>query len=392
MNDHTFQYYSACFLLFFFATAAQAQEITRIKLADVHHTIIGNDSLEQAFSAIPLDNQSFLVAGLSYEKEIQGDLVLTKVRNDLSVVWEKKIGLPQLDYVFSGINVSDGNILWSGFRRHAGNLDAWLLKVKPNGDTLWSKTVGGPGDDRAIRAIETRDKNYVVAGQTASWGAGTIDGLLLKVDPQGTLLWKKTFGTESLERTYALIELDNGDLIVSGINNANYPENSDILLLRITKDGELIWKKTIGSDKGDIAHGMLVKDESSFLTVGYTAEYSYPLCDPLVVHFDHNGKVLGKYTIRTGSEIKLVDGYMLSSETLVSAGFVRDSANDKWDPIVAELDFRTSRFKLTRILAGDEDDEIFHLIPMDNKTSLLVGYSFSSSNRKGDMLLVKFPH
>lgn len=372
--------------------AVEGQLIKTVPLSSLKYKIIGKDSLERAMFASSLDNQSFLLTCFSYANDRSGDITLIKIKKDLSVAWEKSIGISGFDFAFVTSTISDGNFLLTGFTsgKGSGGLDAYVLKINQQGDTLWTSTLGGSGDDRAYRAIETKDKHYVVIGQTTSWGKGSIDGLLYKLDASGKLLWQKTLGSELLDRTFSVTELSNGDFIVAGNTNANYPENSDILIFRASSTGEAIWEKKIVSPRGDVSHAMIQKDKNSLLSIGYTAEFSFPLSDPLVVHFDHAGEVLGKYTLKTGTDLRLMDGYISSSGKLMAAGFVRDDASAKWDPLVAELNFSNSEFTLTRILAGEENDEVYHLVPMDNKKILLVGHSHSSSNKKGDIMLIEF--
>ena len=53
------------------------------------------------------------------------------------------------------------------------------------------KTIGGAGDEIANAAIETTDGNYLAVGYTTSYGSGSQDGFVVKVDPNGTELWSK---------------------------------------------------------------------------------------------------------------------------------------------------------------------------------------------------------
>lgn len=45
----------------------------------------------------------------------------------------------------------------------------------------WSKTFGGKESDRAFSVQQTRDKGYLLAGMTYSYGNGSADAWLIKV-------------------------------------------------------------------------------------------------------------------------------------------------------------------------------------------------------------------
>lgn len=60
--------------------------------------------------------------------------------------------------------------------------------------TSWTKTFGGPSDDRAYSVQQTTDGGYIVAGETSSFGAGFVDAYLIKTDANGNTLWRKPTG------------------------------------------------------------------------------------------------------------------------------------------------------------------------------------------------------
>ena len=50
--------------------------------------------------------------------------------------------------------------------------DIYLLKIKPNGDTLWTKTYSGTNYNSAKAIIPTSDGNFIVAGYTGWYFGG----------------------------------------------------------------------------------------------------------------------------------------------------------------------------------------------------------------------------
>ena len=53
--------------------------------------------------------------------------------------------------------------------------DGLLIKTDSSGKVLWMKIYGGAGLDYFSWAIETNDGGYALAGRTASFGAGGFD-------------------------------------------------------------------------------------------------------------------------------------------------------------------------------------------------------------------------
>ena len=75
-----------------------------------------------------------------------------------------------------------------------GNWDVWLIKTNADGDTLWTKTIGGSGNDAGYSVQQTIDEGYILTGYTYSLVAGDFDMWLTKTDDSGDVLWTKTFG------------------------------------------------------------------------------------------------------------------------------------------------------------------------------------------------------
>src|SRR5690554_4083264 len=58
----------------------------------------------------------------------------------------------------------------------------------------WEKTYGGYYSDYFRSVQQTADGGFIVAGYTASFGAGKNDGWLIKTDKNGNEQWNQTFG------------------------------------------------------------------------------------------------------------------------------------------------------------------------------------------------------
>jgi transcriptional regulator with XRE-family HTH domain len=72
--------------------------------------------------------------------------------------------------------------------------DIELVKKDDIGNVLWKRTIGGTSYDNAGQVVRTKDGSYIVLGSTSSFGKGNYDVLVVKVSSQGEILWQKTFG------------------------------------------------------------------------------------------------------------------------------------------------------------------------------------------------------
>jgi transcriptional regulator with XRE-family HTH domain len=72
--------------------------------------------------------------------------------------------------------------------------DIELVKKDVKGKVLWKRIIGGTSYDKAGQVVRTKDGSYIVVGSTSSFGKGNYDVLVAKVSSNGDLLWQKTYG------------------------------------------------------------------------------------------------------------------------------------------------------------------------------------------------------
>ena len=72
--------------------------------------------------------------------------------------------------------------------------DIELVKKDDKGNVLWKRIIGGTSYDKAGQVVRTNEGNYIVVGSTSSFGKGNYDVLVAKVSANGEILWQKTYG------------------------------------------------------------------------------------------------------------------------------------------------------------------------------------------------------
>jgi uncharacterized delta-60 repeat protein len=111
----------------------------------------------------------------------------------------------------------------------------------------WAITYGGSGRDSARSIQETSDGGYVVAGYTDSFGAGNYDFWVLKVTPNGSIAWQKTYGGSDWDSARSIQETSHGGYVVAGDSGS---VNGNAWILKLNSDGTLdgpsAWQKNYG--------------------------------------------------------------------------------------------------------------------------------------------------
>ncbi|WP_396173440.1 helix-turn-helix domain-containing protein [Flavobacterium sp.] len=89
--------------------------------------------------------------------------------------------------------------------------DIELVKKDFKGKIVWKRIIGGTSYDKAGQVISTNDGSYILVGSTSSFGKGNYDVLVVKVSSDGEILWQKTYG-EFLNDYGLRISLVEGNL------------------------------------------------------------------------------------------------------------------------------------------------------------------------------------
>lgn len=174
----------------------------------------------------------------------QGDLTT------IAESWMREFETSSPSAAQDALQTSVGDFLLVGAtnysHRNSDNEDIHLMKVAPDGELLWEKTYGGEKFDRGVAVIATSDDAYMILAETRSYGAGERDIYLLKIDPQGEVFWSKTFGGSGEEQTKAVKNSSDDGFIIIGTSESFGDGSPDIYLVKVDANGEEQWSHTYG--------------------------------------------------------------------------------------------------------------------------------------------------
>jgi hypothetical protein len=118
------------------------------------------------------------------------DVYLIKTDNNGDTLWTKTFGGDAVDIGYSIQQTTDGGFIISGQSdsfTNSWDSDVYLIKTDIYGDTLWTKTYGGSGDDKGWSAQQTTDGGYIITGQTLTYEKSSCDIYLIKTDEGGNI-------------------------------------------------------------------------------------------------------------------------------------------------------------------------------------------------------------
>lgn len=231
-----------------------------------------NGNVEQSGrDALPTSDGGYMLIGMTGTVPDPWDtsIYIMKTNSIGDTLWTKRYGGFSPDYPYSITETYDGNFFVVGFTASfgAGSYDTWLLKINPNGDTLWTKTFGGPLDDQGKEIIKTSDGNYVIVGRSQLSG-NNYDSYLMKINSNGNVLWTKYYGGSAYETGRSVKQTNDGGYILIGYT-MSYGVNGDIYLIKTNAAGDTTWTKTYGGILMDDGNSVVANADGSYT---FTAE------------------------------------------------------------------------------------------------------------------------
>jgi hypothetical protein len=203
----------------------------------------------------------------------------------------------------------------------AGSRDAWLIKTDANGNKEWSKTFGGTNFDSGESVQQTTDEGYIIIGRTESYGGGMSDVWLIKTDANGNKEWDRTFGGGHYDYGWSGEQTTDGGYIITGLTES-YGAHGDYWIIKTDDNGYKIWDETFGTAAYDSAHSVRQTTDEGYIIAGFSNSYGAGWYDIWLIKMDCNGtkewdKTFGGTSGDTcGSVMQTIDGgYIISGGT-----------------------------------------------------------------------------
>ena len=232
-------------------------------------------------------------------------------------------------------------------RKHAGG-DYWVLKLNAIGEIEWSKYYGGNFTDTPEGIIQTNDNGYIIAGGSDSEDTdisntiGSYDFWVIKISETGSLVWEKSYGGNQIDEARAIVKSGDGNYVIAGDTRSNDFDVSsnngaaDLWLIKITPNGDLLWEKTIGGTSFDVARAMVKTHDNGFLLAGSSRSSNGDVSvnkgqnDAWALKVDANGNLQWETTIG-GTNIDFAYGIAeLNNNAIIVVG---DTASNDGDII-----------------------------------------------------------
>jgi cysteine-rich repeat protein len=226
------------------------------------------------------------------------DVFLAKYSETGEHLWSRRFGDKYDDTGLAVTVDGDGNVVVAGKRKSIqidfgggpefgfGGEDIFIAKYWPNGDYIWSKTIGGSGTDSAYGVAVDGVGNILVTGEfqqsvdfggTVLTSTGSRDIFVAKYSASGVLDWAKSFGGTTGDSGRGVAADALGNVFITGYfyNTVNFGGGSltsagsgDIFVAKFSASGAHEWSKRFGGTNVDYGNAIAVDGNNEIIITG----------------------------------------------------------------------------------------------------------------------------
>jgi hypothetical protein len=318
------------------------------------------------------------------------DVYLIKTDSEGNLLWQKPFGGGNDDWGESGQQTSDGGFIISGETNSfgAGRCDIYLIKTDSEGNLLWQKTIGGILDDYGYSVQQTTDGGYIIAGYTGSFGAGWYDVYLVKTDPNGNLLWHKTFGGSGKDYAGSVQQTTDGGYIITGLTQSFGAGKSDVYLIKTDPNGNQEWQRTFGGNSDDAGYSVQQTSDGGYIIAAYTTSFGAGSYDAYLIKTDSAGNLRWQKTFG-GSGFDVVSSVQQTKDGgYIIAGQTQSFGAGSYDVYLIRTD-SDGNSVWQKTIGGNREDVGWSVQQTTDGGYIVAGWTWSFGAGDYDVYLIK---
>jgi hypothetical protein len=214
----------------------------------------------------------YVVAGYTTSFGFGNDeLLIMRLAADGTVSWQKTYGGIQYDSAYEIMETSDGGYIVAGKTTSfgSGDHDFWLMKLSSSGTVTWQKTFGNSLGENDPSVVINSDGTFTIAGATASTGAGLQDIWVAKISASGSIVWQKTYGGAQAERNAHISLTSDGGYIIAADSTSFGGGSRDMWLLKLDSSGTITWQNSYGNGLDHIMSDVQQLSDGGYIVSSY---------------------------------------------------------------------------------------------------------------------------
>jgi hypothetical protein len=278
------------------------------------------------------------------------------------------------DIAFGLLPLADGALITGSTAVSSNPSDGLVVRINNDGDVLWRKTFGRKGPDIIFSIVSDGD-GYICAGLSGGEANNlqSLDGWILRLDAQGNSVWQKTYGAPLEDRLTEIQPAKDGWMAV-GQTDVGGTNGIQSWVLHIDRLGNQIASWNDGDANIDRAFTIQPLDDGGCLIGGMSGKKEPKSYDGFVMRLAADGHRVWNHPI-AGDGLQVVHDirrFADSSFFVVGYGYV--NAAQYMDGFVLQIK-EDGKEIFHRTFGGPTYDRVNHSQIFANGSSVVIGYT-----------------
>jgi hypothetical protein len=348
---------------------------------------------------VQLEDSSYAITGSSSSWGESSQAFLLKIDTAGNYLWSQSYGGPESEEGKRVLYNADLGFYIAGFSNSfgSGDFDAYLVKTDLNGNKLWEKTYGKPSNwERINDAIWTKDSTILMVGEVQATNGAASDILIIHADKNGDTLWTKTFGSIGEDRANSIISVQDSLFIIGG---EMYIPDSNLVkgfILKMNAQGTIIWVDTLGDLAGKYGVSDLSLGIDEIYFIGFR-EVNTETFKFYGGRYDLDGNLIFDNTNFDLTQIEyLREVSFLPNQNKIAIAYQAlnsTTSQDNYDIVVANYDEDINWLNQFRTINNEGLDEAGQVLATNDGTYITVGTNattglFTNTSNGGSHIFV----
>jgi len=220
-------------------------------------------------------------------------------------------------------------------------------------EIVWQKRYGGKLMDAAHDSYMNHDSTIVIVGKTSSPSKSPkndgshSDLYIIKLDSDGEIIWENSIGGSKDDQIYSFDRCTDGGYICTGYSASPEPpinskSTRNLWAIKCDRNGKMVWSKTYGGSSLEIGKSIKCTDDGGCIIAGSTSSTDDNLnenngdFDYWILKLDRNGSIEWQ-ELYGGKRSDRAGGIILLSDgNYLVAGNTESSDGDIQNPRVSK--------------------------------------------------------
>lgn len=272
--------------------------LTNLSAQISFYKLYSGSGYDKGEGIVQLEDSSYVITGSSSSWDGSSQAFLLKLDSLGNFKWSQHYGGPESETGKRVLYNADLGFYIAGSSNSfgSGDFNAYLLKTDLNGTLIWEKNYGKPNNwERINDAVMASDSGIVMVGETLNMTSGNSDILIIKTDKNGDTLWTKQLGGEGIDIASSIVK--NGDNFLVG--GEWYIEDSLVnkgFVIEIDPLGTILRQDTISHLSGHYVVTDLSLGTNKYYVAGYRLKPNGK-SGAYAAAFNNDGTLFNQYTI-----------------------------------------------------------------------------------------------